>query len=362
MLINIMTEPSFQNSSWCKAITSGLFKALSKKKLSFSVVTDIPEKPQEEDTCFLILIASDENWLTSAISHCRDRKIHPIVLGSEPRHSMPGAYSSVTSDIRQSMYYLVTRLKKLNKTRPALYGINPESLQDTTRKKSFLEFTSGDITDADIFYNNGSLKECFNNFKQVFKKYDCVICANDYAAISLLKNLDNNNIASNSLFPVSYGGTLLASRYSNRLLTISMNYEEYGKAAISICETIHKNPAILYLNIAIKWKIATSDNSAAEPPLDESFLVDSFGNITADSLFYSDNEMCEMILTENMLSACDKIDFTIISMLLKNMSYETIAEACYISVNTVKYRLKKLMDICNIKTKKEFVELLKKYY
>lgn len=363
MHISIITEPAFENSSWCKTILNGLFKALSRKKLSYTVVTKIPDKHKDIKNHFLILIASDEKWLTTAISCYRDRKIHPIVLSCQLRHPMSGVYSSVTSDIRQSIYYLITHLAKRGKTRPALYGINPASLPNLARKDSFLEFAPDGINETDIYYNNGSLRDCFENFIKHYEKYDCVICANDYAAISLLQNLDICNIPSDKLLPVSYGGTLLAGRYSNRLLTISMCYEEYGKAAVSICETLHKNPALLYLNIAVKCKIGTSDQFAAtERPPDDMVSMDNTSQIPSDELFYSDKEMCDMILTENVLSACDKTDLTILSMILDGHSYDNTAEICFMSPNTVKYRLKKLMEICGKSTKKEFIDFLKMYY
>lgn len=362
MEINIMIEPAFENSSWCNAIFDGLIKALSKKRTQFAIVTEVPTTSKTDNSSFLILISSSEKWLATAISICRDRKIHPIVLGSQPHQHMPGAYSSVTSNIRQSMSYLITYLKKHNKVKPALYGINPASLQDIARKDSFLSFL-GTENEQDVYYNNGSLENCFDEFKDNYSKYDCVICANDYSAISLIKYLEMHNISLQNLLPVSYGGTLLASRYADKLLTISMSYEEYGKAALSICETISKNPALLYLNIAVKWKIVASDKQISEDLLfDEKPSSPNPSNSLEDNLFYSDNQMQDMILTENMLSFCDKTDFTIISMLLDGSSYEQIAEDCFISVNTVKYRLKKLMDIVGAKNKKEFTTFLEKYY
>lgn len=357
-----MIEPAFQNSSWCNAILDGLIKALSKKRLNYTIVNEVPKKRETDNPTFLILISSSEGWLTSAISVCRDQKIHPVVLGSQPHKHMPTAYSSVTSNIRQSMSYLITYLKKHKRIKPALYGINPASLQDTARKESFLSFFETE-SEQDIYYNNGSLEKCFNDFKNNYDKYDCVICANDYSAISLIKYFETNNISFEKLLPVSYGGTLLASRYTDKLITISMSYEEYGKAAISICETLSKNPALLYLNVAVKWKIVASDKQIADDILLEekpSSLPTS--NKAQDNLFYDDKQMQDMILTENMLCFCDKTDFIVISMLLNGSSYEQIAENCYISVNTVKYRLKKLMDIVKAKNKKEFITFLKKYY
>lgn len=359
--IQILTEPAFEESSWGKAIFDGLFSALSKKKTVFEKIPDISHLAKTDEQHFLMLIGTDEKWLSYAISCCGEKKVHPIVLGIVPKNSLKGIFSTVTSDIGQSMYYLINHLKKSGKKAPALYGVNPASLSDSARKENFLAYAQEFADEEDIYYNNGSLTVCFEKFLKNIENYDCVICANDYAAISLIKNLQNNSIPTENLLTVSYGDTLL-SRGLESLLTLSMCYEEYGKAAISICETLAKNPALLYVNIAVKWKIGNRANFTKNELPDTVQINQSSEHHFADEVFYSDSEMCEMILVENMLSVCDATDLKLLDLILKGNSYEKAAEKCYISHNTVKYRIKKLMDVCCTTSKKSFLSLVKKYY
>jgi len=338
-----------------------LYSALLKKKLAFEKIYDLSSVVNDSAQRFLILIGSDEKWLGYAISKCNEKKVHPIVLGVVPKNSLKGIFSSVTSDVGQSMYYLINHLKKEGKTRPALYGINPASLPDLAKKENFLVYAEGNADENDIYYNNGSLKVCFENFSKAYANYDCIICANDYAAISLIKNLETANIAQGKLLTVSYGDTLL-SRGFDSLLTVSMCYEEYGKAAISVCETLFKNPALLYVNIAVKWKIGLRDSFTKNELTDNIQSTVLLEGHSADEVFYSDSEMCKMILVENMLCACDETDLTLLRLILDGCSYETAAEKCFISHNTAKYRIKKLMDICGTTSKKAFLNLVSKYY
>ena len=360
IFIQILTEPAFEESSWGKAIFDGLCSAIAKKKLNFQKIPDVKHIKKHSNTHFLILIGSDEKWLEYAIARCNEVKVHPVVLGIVPKSAMNGIYSSVTSDIGQSMYYLINHIKKSGKARPALYGINPASLTDSARKETFLAYAEGLATEKDIHYNNGSLKDCFENFFKNINNYDCVICANDYAAISLIKNLNNNKFPPHKLLTLSYGDTLL-SRSFDSLLTVSMCYDEYGKAAISICETLYKNPALLYINIAVKWKIGFRDNFTKNELPDNIQYSATKEHRTADEVFYSDKEMCEMILVENMLCACDATDLELLNLIVSGDSYETAAVKCFISHNTVKYRMKKLMDICGCTSKQAFLSLVKKY-
>ena len=116
MRIDILTEPSFADSSWCKAISYGLLKTLTRKKIAYQTVFDVPTSDISSPDHFLILIASNEAWITEAICRCREQKIHPVLLSAAPRHPMSGIYSTVISDIRQSMYYLLYYLKKQGRT------------------------------------------------------------------------------------------------------------------------------------------------------------------------------------------------------------------------------------------------------
>lgn len=361
MLIHIITEPAFEESSWCVTILDGLLKTLTRKKISYQRVSQVPFKGQDGESQFLIIIATDKKWITSVIAQCTERKIHPVVLNSYLGHSGFGVYSSVSSDIKQSIYYLLNYLKKQGKIHPAIYGINQASAIDISRRNSFLDFAKDYADENDVYYNNGSIQGCFDDFEKNISKYDCVICANDYAAISLLKNLEKTNYPKEKLLPVSYGNTRLFSVFANNFLTISLCYDEYGKAAVSICETLDKNPALLYMDISIKWKIGANTDCS---------MVETFGDLpvsdrelmVADQLFYGDAEMCDMIKAEKMLATCDKIDIEILTILLKGGSYEQAAEKCFISHNTVKYRVKKLVELCGFESKRQFISFISKYY
>lgn len=360
MYVEILTEPAFEQSSWGKAIKESLVLALGRKKMEFSVLEGLNQIIKKDASHFLFLIGSDEKWLGYTVSLCEKNRIHPILLGGVPKGRLSGIFSTVTSDLPRSMYYLVNHLKGKYKTKPALYGINPASLSDSARKESFLLYAEDFATERDVYYNNGSLKNCFQDFLKNADNYDSVICANDYAAISLINGLKENCFANLPVI-VSYGDTRLSKRMGEDLLTVSMRYEEYGEAAVSICKTLDKNPSLLYMNVAVKWKISKNNPSVKNDSAELSYFEDTTLLNSADEVFYSDTEMREMLLVENMLLGCDNLDLNLLDVIVKGGSYEMAAERCFVSQNTAKYRLKKLMNLCKTKSKKEFLQLIKKY-
>jgi DNA-binding LacI/PurR family transcriptional regulator/DNA-binding CsgD family transcriptional regulator len=355
MEVYLFIEPEYETSPWCNSILQGLRSAFSYKKRSLTPITSLDNLNSAEKGSFLILVGSNPSWIKAALLNKNTKKIHPVILSSQPYRSLPGIYSYVTSDSKGSMNYLLSYFKNNGKNKPALYGVNINSLPNIARKERFLSNSIFETNEEDIFYNNGSVDECFASFEKQVSKYDCVICVNDYAAIHLIKQLER--IGKENMLIASYGGSLLSANFYPCLLTVSTCYEEFGKAALSICETLHKNSALQYMSISVKHKIHLPKEEKTEElyynivePLDPP--------INENDKFYNDYKMNQLLLIEKMLSKCDATDIKILHMLLENLQYEQIAEQCFISLNTVKYRVKQMCEKCGCSSKKELLLLI----
>ena len=77
--------------------------------------------------------------------------------------------------------------------------------------------------------------------------------------------------------------------------------------------------------------------------------------------FYGDDIVVDIDAIERMLINCDNLDMNIINGMIKGYTYEKISEINYMAVNSIKYRIKKMEDSLNVKSRKEFMEYLKKY-
>ena len=247
MEVYLFVEPEYENSPWCISILDGLHYAFNYKKRNITPVVSLNTLDIKEPGSFLVLVGSNPLWIKNALLNEKVKNLHPVILSSQPYRSLPGIYSYVTSDNKGSMNYLLNYFKNNNKSKPALYGVNSNSLPNIARKERFLGNSIFAVTEQDIFYNDGSIDQCFLSFEKQINKYDCVICVNDFAAIHLIKQLERKGIEN---IPIaSYGGTLLSANFYPNLLTVSTCYEEFGKAALSICETLHKNSALQYMSI-----------------------------------------------------------------------------------------------------------------
>jgi DNA-binding NarL/FixJ family response regulator len=66
-------------------------------------------------------------------------------------------------------------------------------------------------------------------------------------------------------------------------------------------------------------------------------------------------------MVDSVLSACNNISLQIIKLQCENQSYIRTAEELFISVDTVKYRLKKIYKSLGVRSRYELAFLLDKY-
>ena len=83
-----------------------------------------------------------------------------------------------------------------------------------------------------------------------------MICASDYAAISLVRRLQQDGYPIlEKLYLISYGNMALSQLMRPSITSISDGYEEFGRAALSISSLIEKNPSISTVNIQLHCQL-----------------------------------------------------------------------------------------------------------
>lgn len=237
----------------------------------------------------------------------------------------------------------------------AFYGVNPSSSSDLQKMRGFGE-------NKHIYYNHGSLKQCYENFHCKISDYDAVICANDYAAISLMQNLKSQNSTEiDRLFIVSFANTHIAQLYTPSITSVALNYYEYGKAAVRLYELLQKNPEISSANINIKSDILVRATTKYIPYIERNTITESLCPDTRNG-FFEDAEIKDLISIEKILENITDTDLIILNDILNGKSYEAIGQELFMSTNGVKYRLNKLLSQSEISGRKNFIKIFYRYF
>lgn len=350
----IIVEQDFKKSSWGKEIISGFQNEISSRRVKAEFVkgTELCKSNNRND--FAVLICAENAWLYNTAREAREKGYNVIACCSTNYLPHPDI-SCVSCDVAGSVEYAYRYLQSTGKRNIALYAVNPDSIQDYARAQAFenIEFSR-----KNIFYNNASLDDCFNEFSVCSENYNAVICVNDYAAVSLLKML--KTAGKRLPYIVSYSDTTLSKITVPSITSITYDYKSYGAATFGVMELLKKNNTITSVRADIKWRLhPRATTEYFQYNADEKTHIE---RLPVGKNFYDDPTVKNMIALENLLNCCDKTDIMILCDMLKGITVAKIAEKRFISESTVKYRRKKYISECGCSCSEEFLALISKYF
>lgn len=355
-MVYLLVEEAFAEYPWCQRTLQGIYEEGRKKRTAIQELKT-PEEATEPGC--LLLAGASRGWINQMILRGRRAGLHPIVLSNQMGDDAHGKLvSKVTMDIHNSMELAVEYLYSLGRTRLALYGVNPIASSDPWRAARFQELTNR--PDA-IFSLAPTIDDCFRQFCPVIEQFDGVICTSDYAAVSLVRRLGEMGYAiPEKLYIVGYGDMYLSRHCKPTITSISDDYENFGRAALSICGIVERNETIASVRVNIRSKLHIRQSTGNRPflPLTQQWQEES----VPKNPFFADPELSELARVESLLRQLDETDRTLLRLLMKDASYAQMSENCFISETTAKYRLKKMKNLCNVKTRSELANLLKPFF
>ncbi len=350
-MVAILADKTYSGSAWGQSLLLSLTERLRTKRIPFCEIDDVC--PAQCETVFVI--ASDFQWTRSAVRQLNQSGRSPILLCNQ-YENLPGCvYSCVCSDVNASMKSLLDLLTRKGKRHLAVFGMNPSSISDTSRVNSLFSWKTNAMDTIQVFLNEGSLEACFEDFFPQVREFDAVICPNDFNAISLVRRLKvRAPEILEDLTILSCAESRLSEYYRSHITTLSVNYEQYGRAAVYIYETLRKKPYLSGMTLNVAWSFREDAGSPA--PADAALTLER----TVDT-YYQDRELQEMLIADKLLISADSIDRIILEGLSRGMSFETIAEQCYLSESSVKYRIKRMLTLSNAGSRDRMVRILSKY-
>lgn len=350
-MVGILLDSKYAESLWCKSLYDSLTERLRNKRIPFCAVFD----SIDTDLDAIFIIASDREWTISAITQLNLNGIKPILICNQSEKLSGCIYSCVCSDINASMKNLLDTLKTKDKSRIALYGMNTESIADISRVDSLFNWRGQYFETMQIFNNNGSLENCFNEFLPHIDEFDAAICANDFAAVSLVRKLTQKAPQKlKDFYIISCAQTHISSYYRNQILSLNMNFDQYGKAAVYVYNALKKHTYLSELTVKVLWSLDNSNENKNTKNIKLELT-------SSEDSFYSDAELSEMLIVDKILKSSDDIEKKIIDALLDKCTIEQIAEKCFLTVGGVKYRINKIIADCGAKNREEIISLLYKY-
>ena len=326
---------------------------------------DASSLPSElSGTSAAIVLSGTYEWTCGICSLLRCLNVKPIVVGYDQSDDID-ATGYVLMDYKKAIYDLLDYFASCNRTRVALFAVSLESPADKLKTDAFLSYKGErgeQFNQKDIFYFRGMTKSTCESFISVCSDYDAIIGTNDVSTAILLQTLKTHGInVPKDLFVASFGDTTLSKSTTNELTLALLDCYSVGIQAAKMCVALTKatniSNSVIRLRCDIDVKCSTDNvarNKSRTPVASESTQ-------TPASSFLADPHVNEIVVAERLLEKCDSLDLEIMRSLLKKEKYIDIADKLHVSENTVKYRIKRLLNFAHLDSRGKLTELMKSY-
>lgn len=345
-MIQVLVEERYRDNIRFHEAFEGFKNAVFARKESYVILKDRNKFDKSERV--LVVFGISLNWIEEVFSFCNEKHIHPLLFGLRPKfHLLPFSYLS--KDYVTSFYLLTNQIISTSKTkqRIAFVGFNPSSPHDLFKRDGFLLAAKENNIDHVFFDNQGDSNQLIDELISKENDFDDIVFVNDdllLLYISKSSSAPQKNMA-------GFGGSKMKEYLHIPYVTGSIDYFEAGKVLANLYFFLAKQKEIYSVSVKMPLKLSCSINE--ETPK-------SYPN-EEDIDFYHDKAIEEIDSLNEALLNMDETDRNILVLLENGAKYEAIADACYVSLNTVKYRIKKIMRITKQKNKGDLLAFFKKY-
>lgn len=357
-MLYIMVDENGFHSSLVGAKIRSIEAEARKKHITLQPIRDLSEVAPEEKNPVVLLISDILPWLTDCAEKADHLGIRTIVITGAPAERLSNYRCSIISaDIENGMRSLVHYLHANGKKRIALYGTNPESAPDMKKEAAFVAL----LGEAHIFRSHGSLEEVYRSFEKVIGDYDGVVCACDFIALSLIDRLKRDHPAeAKRLYIVGGGDSPLSYLAPTTVTTFSYDFSELGEVVFSLYRILQSLDTVARMQLFIKSALCVRD-STENKPLSPTVESPAGTQPVKPNVFLSDPMVAPLIALETLVNQCDEVDFRILHLLAGGKTYPQIAEQCFVSEGTIKYRVRNMRAVVGVASTREVIELLERY-
>ncbi len=262
-------------------------------------------------------------------------------------------HSSVCHDYEGTTRSLILGCCQDGVKKMAYLGYNEDSYSDTVKLNLIRELLGEEGDKYDVYRNNGDVQACLSAFIERINEYDTVICANDIFIVLLFTSVGNIQ----NLRVIGSSFLNLNDLYRNNYTTVMLDNEQVGRCAVMAYRFLRKTENILALDVKVAAKIIPSQDSmeSSEQEIEED-------EVGTSNVFFNDEQVSELLTLENMFIKCDETDIRILKAIKEGKTYAAIEESEYIAINTIKYRLNRMVKRAGADGKRELFDLLEKYH
>lgn len=360
MDLYVVIEPLYRESLWCTKYLEGLRLEAGKNSISIKYLDsqDIRVSPQEGGRQICAILGSTPIWHRMLAERLHQLSIQCISINPDYLPETV-AICEIHIDYYKAMSMTHSYFKTNGKNRTVFFAVNSSSTSDMLKAKAF----SLVFTDGQVCFQSETLQKSCETFITQYPNADSIICCNDLVAIALLKRLLKEKKAiPKDLWMVSFGKSAVADYIHPGLTSIEVAYEKIGRQIVRIAQILWRNPIFSTLSCKIAATLIPNETTDFVPctPILSTDDIRTVGKEDPHD-FYQDQTIQELNSLDNLFANILPVDQEILQGIDKNRRYAELAESLGISENTVKYRLKRMIGLTQVKNKSALLQLLRRY-
>lgn len=316
----------------------------------------------------VFVMGVDKSWLESVLELLAQKGMTGIIICSDVEDTLSPPFiihAKQASVIKQSIEHLLQN----NKRRLALFGVHKSDVSDASKAATFCEVARHmglSAGEDDIYTYDDDVSRCFHSFCFNVSKYDAVICSNDIVGAYFLKECKLIGIkVPGDLLVTGNGNAWIGSHICPSLTTFDGGTDEksiFSELFIQQYKILCAYPQIETMHIFLANEIIERESTGfANKAVPAGNTGMPYGKQEVYLDYIKDPIIRQLSMIDSVLSACNDTSLQIIKAQCENRSYIRTAEELFISVDTVKYRLKKIYKALGVQSRYELAFLLDKY-
>lgn len=364
-MIAILSDRKYTDRAWYQEDHQQLTRILRQRRIPYCDVYDT--LPDDCDAVFVM--GADFEWTESVIEGLNRQGISPILLGFWP-DCFTGSYSSVCPDFYQSLESLMEVLKADGKRNILLFGTSSTSVCDCQKADILIKLGKRYDISVTEAKNSGTIEQCFKSVEADILTFDTILCTSDFVAIAMLRRLlskDPSFCEKTSVISLMKWEVADFCHYRQYFRTLQYQdvSENVAKMGIYIYESLKRHNFVSTMSVKVNYLLDYEKTGFKKQ------TAKAFTGVEGTPVLFSyregidvhacDQEYRQMRQIEKVFSLLDETDYRILQGLLDGKSYDILAERCFMSYGSIKYRIKRLLDGSGLAHKEQLIELFGQY-
>lgn len=355
----VLVHAKSASFEWSRVTMEALRRQAKKQGTELRLLYDWRQALSLPENSVLVVRGVDEAWLRECFDGLAPLGLRIVLLEGVLRETPPGI-SRVLFDQKPLLHRQLELLRSRGRTRTAFFGVQENDTSDASKAEAFVR----DLSPDDVYRVSGGLDACFERFLRNVKRYDSVICANDLIAVYLLGRCREHGIAVPEQLHLLGNCDLWIGRHTTPTLTTAYyDTDALVTAVLQLCRSLATVPSISSMDVFLTAQILERGSTGAAVP---AYAAAEHAPLRYEVQLNRESDgFCPSLLRvralDQVLSACSPTELAILQQLAEGGSYSAVAEALFLSEDTVKYHIKKLYRLLDIHGRQELEEPVRRY-